>query len=51
MADLLLSCREGKRVTKSDDHSMFDLFNRRSGPIAAALAVTVEMPEDEELPE
>jgi len=51
MADLLLSCCEGRRITKSDDDTMFDLFSRRSGPIAAAVAVTVEMPENEELPE
>jgi len=27
------------------------IFYRRSGPIAAAIAITVEMPEDAELPE
>ena len=51
MADLLLSCKEGQRFTNANSDEMQNLFYRRSGPISAAVAVTVEMPEGEELPE
>jgi hypothetical protein len=51
MADLLLGCRQGHRYTRDDDIPIEALFYRRSGPIAAAIAVTVEMPEDAALPE
>jgi hypothetical protein len=51
MADLLLGCRQGRRYTSDDDIPTRALFYRRSEPIAAAIAVTVEMPEDAELPE
>ncbi|MCY4642360.1 MAG: hypothetical protein OXC41_06655 [Gammaproteobacteria bacterium] len=49
MADLLLSCKEGRRFTDADSHDMGSLFYRRSGPIAATVAVTVEVPEGKEL--
>ena len=51
MANLLLNCKEGRRFTDVDSYDMEALFFRRSGPIAATVAVTVEMPEDAELPE
>jgi hypothetical protein len=51
MADLLLGCKEGFRFTKNDEVPVEAIFYRRSGPIAAAIAVTVEMPEDADLPE
>jgi hypothetical protein len=51
MTELLLGCHEGKRFTKADDRDLYEIFNRRSGPIAATVAVTVEMPDDAELPE
>jgi hypothetical protein len=51
MADLLLGCKGGFRLTKNDEVPIQSIFYRRSGPIAAAIAVTVEMPEDAELPE
>jgi len=51
MADLLLGCRQGHRYTRDDDIPIEALFYRRSGPIAAAIAITVEMPEDAALPE
>jgi hypothetical protein len=51
MADLLLGCREGFRFTRNDEVPIQSIFYRRSGPIAAAIAVTVEMPEEAELPE
>jgi len=50
-ADLLLGCSVGKRVSSEDEEALGELFFRRSGPIAAAIAVTVEIPETAELPE
>ena len=50
MADLLLSCEEGWRFTEADSDEMQTLFYRRSGPIAATVAVTVEVPDRAELP-
>ncbi len=46
MSNLLLKCKEGKVFDRPDEGSMFALFNRRSGPIAAAVAVTVEQFDD-----
>ena len=51
MADLLLSCGTGRRFTDADSDVMETLFFRRTGPIAATVAVTVEMPEEAALPE
>jgi hypothetical protein len=51
MADLLLGCKQGFRFTNNDEVPIQSIFYRRSGPIAAAIAVTVEMPETAELPE
>jgi hypothetical protein len=51
MADLLLGCKGGFRFTKNDEVPIQSIFYRRSGPIAAAIAVTVELPEDAELPD
>jgi hypothetical protein len=51
MADLLLGCKGGFRFTRNDEVPIQSIFYRRSGPIAAAIAVTVEMPEGAELPE
>lgn len=42
MSNLLLKCKEGKVFDSVNEDSMFALFNRRSGPIAAAVAITVE---------
>ena len=51
MADLLLHCEEGHRFTDANSPEMRNLFFRRSGPIAATLAVTVEVPEGAVLPD
>ena len=40
---LLLGCHEGKVLTASLDNAMELLFYRRTGPIAAAFAVNIEM--------
>ena len=50
-ADLLLGCTAGRRFTDADAGLMESLFYRRSGPISAVIAVTVEVPKDVDLPE
>lgn len=42
VSKLLLKCKEGNLFESLDQENIFTLFNRRSGPIAAAVAVTVE---------
>lgn len=44
MADELVACREGYRY-EENDNAIFNVFNRRSGAIAAAIALTLEAPE------
>lgn len=53
VADELLRCREGHVASGETDHVLEQLFYNRSGPISAAIAVTVEAPEGVEfaLPE
>src|SRR5262245_42764468 len=51
MTDLLLACFEGRRFTDADAEDLSEIFERRSGPIGATVAVTVEMPDDAQLPE
>lgn len=43
-ADLLLSCREGSRYESPDEPKIRSLLERRSGPIGAAIAVSIELP-------
>ena len=47
IADLVLSCKEGHiaGVNPMEDEALFTVFNRRSGPISAAIAVTIDAPE------
>jgi hypothetical protein len=42
VSDLLLKCKQGNLFESLDQENIFSLFNRRSGPIAAAVAVTIE---------
>ena len=49
MADLLLSCKQGRRFAEAVYEDLYALFNRRSGPIAATVAVTVEVPDEVEV--
>ena len=42
VSKLLLKCKQGNLFESLDQENIFSLFNRRSGPIAAAVAVTVE---------
>lgn len=46
IADLVLSCKEGHvaGVNPMEDEALFRVFNRRSGPISAAIAITIDAP-------
>jgi hypothetical protein len=44
-ADLLLTCREGRRYTSPDEREVQLLLERRSGPIGAAIAISIELPD------
>ncbi len=44
VADEILGCREGYRTTKLADQELQGLFYRRSGPISAAFAITIDGP-------
>jgi hypothetical protein len=43
-ADLLLTCREGSRYESPDEPRIRSLLERRTGPIGAAIAVSIELP-------
>ncbi len=45
-ADLILSCREGTRYESPDEPKVRNLLERRSGPIGAAIMVSIELPPD-----
>lgn len=42
VADELLKCREGYIAQGPDDSGLFQVFNRRTGPIAAAIAIVID---------
>jgi hypothetical protein len=42
MVDMFVGCREGTHFQSVNDPKMYNLFNRRSGPISAAIAITIE---------
>lgn len=46
IADLVLSCKEGHvaGVNPMTDEALYTVFNRRSGPISAAIAITIDAP-------
>ncbi len=44
ICDELLACREGDLFTSNEDPRIGRLFNRRSGPVSAAIAITIEAP-------
>jgi len=45
VADLLLGCVEGVAFKDISEERIQNLFHRRSGPIAAAIAISIEAPE------
>lgn len=46
IADLVLSCKEGHiaGVNPMSDEALYTVFNQRSGPISAAIAITIDAP-------
>lgn len=44
IADLAVDCKVGHVAEKQDDEGLHRIFNRRSGPISAAIAVTFDAP-------
>jgi hypothetical protein len=47
IADEVLGCRQGDVLSGSDDKRLRNLFFRRTGPIAAAISITVESPDQD----
>jgi hypothetical protein len=45
-ADLLLTCKVGQQFDKTTQHAVADLLERRTGPIGAAIAVSIALPGD-----
>jgi hypothetical protein len=47
VADLVLGCKEGHRggTDPMSDENLFRVFNLRSGPISAAISITIDAPE------
>lgn len=45
VVDLLLQCKVGRITDIRNDEGLYRVFYRRSGPIAAALSVTIDAPE------
>lgn len=45
VVDLLLQCKVGRITDVRSDEGLYQVFYRRSGPIAAALSVTIDAPE------
>jgi hypothetical protein len=44
IADLAVDCKVGYIAEKESDKGLYRIFNRRSGPIAAAIAITFDAP-------
>ncbi|MFN0194586.1 MAG: hypothetical protein ACKVP5_21855 [Aestuariivirga sp.] len=43
-ADLLLTCQVGREFSQSDDEALYLMMERRSGPIGAAIALSIILP-------
>jgi len=50
VVDHVLMCREGRIIEPMDGEPLYNLFNRRSGPIAAAISITCDLPDEDSLP-
>jgi hypothetical protein len=46
VADLVLQCRLGKRFDDGMQEKVSMLLERRSGPIGAAIAISIALPDD-----
>jgi len=44
VVDLVLECEAGYIASSPDDGGLNYIFNRRTGPISAALALTIDAP-------
>ena len=44
MVDLLLNCEAGYIASRPSDRGLNYIFNRRTGPISAAIALTIDAP-------
>ncbi|MBV9071264.1 MAG: hypothetical protein JO231_21290 [Acidobacteria bacterium] len=44
VVDRLMACHEGHTAVSESDEGLRQIFNRRSGPIAAAVAITFDLP-------
>ncbi len=44
VTDLLIDCKEGYVATRRDDPGLDLVFNRRTGPISAAMSITFDAP-------
>ncbi len=44
VVNLLLECETGYIANSPDDNGLNYVFNRRTGPISAALAITLDAP-------
>jgi hypothetical protein len=42
VADLVMKCKQGYAFQSLNEDNIYNLFNRRSGPISAAISVTIE---------
>ncbi len=47
IADEVMRCREGRLFEDTQDETLANLLYRRTAPIAAAIVMTVDLPEDE----
>jgi hypothetical protein len=45
VADLLLTCKEGRPYNSPDETMVHTMLERRSGPIGAAIAIHIELPD------
>jgi len=46
VADLVLACKAGQQFDKSVQDRVASLLERRTGPIGAAIAVSIALPND-----
>jgi hypothetical protein len=44
VVDLLLNCKTGRVTDIRNDEGLYQVFNRRSGPIQAAISITIDAP-------
>jgi hypothetical protein len=44
VVDLLLNCKTGRITDIRNDEGLYQVFNRRTGPIQAAISITIDAP-------